>query len=142
MCSPTRRVLVADDEPNIRKIVSLALRNLDGVIIDTVCDGIEALAAFEVNHYDVLVTDLKMPRLGGEELARTVQVLSPSTIILMVSGQAFLPEKYATLRSLAWKLLSKPLDIHTLRSAVQDALLFGESRASSPDSRQPPAPPG
>ena len=62
-----QRILVVDDEPNIREVVELYLRR-DGFAVDVAADGEEALAIVEKQPPHLVILDLMMPRLGGLEV--------------------------------------------------------------------------
>ena len=83
------RVLVVEDDAAVRALVARALVALGYQVIETE-DGLEALAAFERcgGRIDVLLTDVRMPRMGGHELAQQLRERAPGLAILYVSGYA------------------------------------------------------
>src|SRR6184192_2279282 len=84
-------ILVADDEPDMREIFSAWLRNL-GCAVTEVSDGKEALEALARGKFDVLVTDVRMPRVNGVELVRQLNRSGSYTpVIIFVSGLVDLP---------------------------------------------------
>ncbi|MBL6080626.1 response regulator [Belnapia sp. T18] len=117
------RVLLAEDEA----LVAMALADwleAEGHLIVLAADGMEALSAFrEDDNFDVLVTDLRMPRLGGEALIRALWAERPWLPVLVVTGSAP-PGGAKALRheigrggSLA--LLHKPIDFSALADALR-----------------------
>ena len=76
------RILVADDEPGIRKVVRDALER-EGHEVTTAIDGREALERFEEEPFDLVVTDLAMPRVDGLELVKEVRRRSPVPILVL-----------------------------------------------------------
>src|SRR4051794_34235861 len=82
------RLLIADDEVDIVSVLVEALSEL-GYHIDAVYDGAAALAALVAgSRIDLLTTDIMMPRLRGDELARRARALRPKLPILVLSGNA------------------------------------------------------
>src|SRR5688572_6141764 len=75
----TPRVLVVDDEPAIRRVLSEFL-SMEGFLVDTAPDGRAAVSCLADQSYDVVISDLKMPRLGGLELLKEVNRLNPEAL--------------------------------------------------------------
>jgi len=80
--------LVADDHPPIVDAVSRYLAAAGYAVVATACDGEQALAAIGLHRPAVCFADLRMPRLGGLELARSAKSVSPETAVLLYSGFA------------------------------------------------------
>lgn len=78
-------VLLAEDDPVVNKHLTNSLRKA-GFTVDPVADGKQALAAFQRHTYNLVVTDIEMPRLGGVELATRLRQLFPSLPVLLISG--------------------------------------------------------
>jgi DNA-binding response OmpR family regulator len=70
--SPVAKILVVDDEPNIREVVSLYLRR-DGHSVSTAADGEEALKLYRQTEPDLVVLDLMLPKVSGIEVCRRIQ---------------------------------------------------------------------
>jgi CheY-like chemotaxis protein/glycine cleavage system H lipoate-binding protein len=85
--NPKARILCVDDETVIldsfRKILVL-----DGYSIDTVETGAEALGLIQQHHYDFLFTDLKMPTMSGEDVAKSAKHLRPDIDVIVITGYA------------------------------------------------------
>jgi CheY-like chemotaxis protein len=79
------RVLVADDNPSVRRLLSVAL-HIHGYASETVADGDEALELMRSGGFDLLVTDLMMQRVTGDELALRVWEDHPDFPVLFISG--------------------------------------------------------
>ena len=80
-----RRVLVVDDAPLIREIIARTLRTA-GHTIDTATDGQEALAKFREGKWDLVITDLFMPHMNGEELAAAIRAEAPGVPVVLLTG--------------------------------------------------------
>jgi two-component system, cell cycle sensor histidine kinase and response regulator CckA len=86
MCA--KCILVAEDDPHIRRDTVRALRPFGYLVLEAV-DGREALELFSqhVTDIDLLITNVRMPRMDGHELARQIKQLRPDVRVLIVSGQ-------------------------------------------------------
>jgi two-component system response regulator PilR (NtrC family) len=82
---PSARVLVVDDEPSMRQMLSFALRR-EGYDVTTAEDGRTALQALEAGVFDVVITDVRMPELSGVDLLREARRLDPSVSIIMMTA--------------------------------------------------------
>src|SRR5260221_12355987 len=83
------RVLVVDDEKFIRDILADFL-GMEGYLVRTAEDGSAALAELQAAHYDLVISDLKMPRMGGIELLDAIGTAAPNAVtgILTAFGTA------------------------------------------------------
>jgi two-component system KDP operon response regulator KdpE len=117
------RVLVADDEPAIRKVVRDALER-EGHRVETAIDGQEALERFAEGEYDLLVTDLAMPRVDGIELVKEIRRKSPLPIlVLTVRGEE--REKVRLLDAGADDYVTKPFGVGELVARTRALLRRG-----------------
>ena len=120
----TLRVLVVDDEEPVRKFVDRVLRDA-GYQTTTAGGGEEALAAVQnMSSVDILVTDLMMPQMTGDELARRLRQQEPAVKVLYLTGfsDKLFKEKVTLWQDEAF--LDKPCSVQGLRQAVS-LLLFG-----------------
>jgi DNA-binding NtrC family response regulator len=115
------RILVVDDEPpichNCEKILTKA-----GHVVACAFNGQEALARMEENAFDVLVTDLKMSRMGGMELLRRVKRLSPDTLVVVITGYSTVSSAVEVMKLGAFDYLPKPFTPDELRAVVAQAV--------------------
>ena len=116
------RILIVDDEPSILTLASLILRN-SGYPVLTSTNGQEGLEVFTVyrDTISIVVTDVKMPVMGGIDMAKAIKSLKRDVHVIFVSGYA--PNEEITELILAWdaQFISKPFDLQQLRGAVQRA---------------------
>ena len=118
-------VLVVDDEELVRKFVDRVLREA-GYETTTASDGPEALeVAARHESFDILVTDVMMPQMTGDELARRVRITKPGMKVLYLTGfsDRLFKEKVTLWADEAF--LDKPCSVQGLQQAVS-LLLFGE----------------
>ena len=80
------RVLVVDDNIIDRRLIKYTLLNHLNICSEVAKDGFEALEKVQVNHFDLIITDIVMPKMEGIELINQVQSISPTTKIIAVSG--------------------------------------------------------
>jgi DNA-binding NtrC family response regulator len=117
-----KRVLVADDEEAIRKVLARHLERA-GHTVATASDGQAALEAFEKTGFDAVITDLNMPRLGGVELVRRVKEQAPGTITIVLTGYATLDSAVEVLHQGCDDYLLKPLpDVRIVSHALERCL--------------------
>jgi len=109
-----KRILVVDDEESVRMCLRMMLE-LEGHQVTEASDGAEALNLFAMGEFDLVMTDLQMPVMEGNQLAANLKLLAPSLPILMVtaSGRARRePENPVD------ALLNKPFTMEELRCAL------------------------
>jgi len=119
------RVLVADDEPAIRKVVRDALER-EGHEVVSAIDGREALDRFEDGGFDLVVTDLAMPRIDGLELVKEIRRRSPLPI-LVLTVRSEEREKVRLLNEGADDYVTKPFGVAELMARARALLRRGES---------------
>lgn len=122
-----RRILIVDDEDAIRSFADRVLRDA-GYETRVTVDGASALRLVEAGEsFDLLLTDLHMPEMAGDELARRVRLLHPDLCVLYVTGFA---DRLFAARTTLWEneaFVEKPISIDGLREAVSLAL-FGTTQ--------------
>lgn len=80
-----RRVLVVDDDPMVREVISTYLVE-DGYLVELAVNGREALEKFTAGKFDIVLTDRSMPEMEGDELAREVKKKNPNVPVILVTG--------------------------------------------------------
>ncbi|OQY25696.1 MAG: hypothetical protein B6I34_01700 [Anaerolineaceae bacterium 4572_32.1] len=117
----TAQILIVDDEEAIRFSLERALKR-DGYEVWTAKDGEQALHLMQHHSFDLLLTDLKMEGIDGEEVMRRVQDISPDTAIIMLTGYATLESAIEALRQGAIDYLVKPCSSADIRASVEKGL--------------------
>ncbi|TDI65856.1 MAG: response regulator [Alphaproteobacteria bacterium] len=115
------RILVAEDERALREFVSRALDH-GGHSVTAVEDGIQALAALAGGEFDLLLTDIVMPRMDGIALALKVARDKPDLPILLMSGYALERQKVHNLDVLVHEVIVKPFSLREITDAVTTVL--------------------
>ena len=118
---PPPRILVVDDEPNICQSCVKILSKQD-YDVRYALNGFEALKLMEEDRFDVIVTDLKMSRLGGMELLSQVTETYPDTRVVVITGYASVASAVEVMKMGAYDYLPKPFTPHELRAVVFQAL--------------------
>lgn len=138
MLPERKQILVVDDEPNLRRVLSAQLTR-DGYEVLTAGDGREGLEVLESNHIDMVISDLKMPRLDGMGLLRGALELDPQMPVVLITAHGTVDNAVEALKTGAFDYITKPFDQNEVRTIVRKALTTRDlaereaSRDSSPD---------
>ncbi len=119
------RILVVDDEINFLKVLSAALSS-EKFLVETAISGEEALAMFNDNHYDLLISDYKLPEMTGEKLLEKVKTISPEIPFVLLTAYGTIELVVDAMRKGASTYLTKPVDLDLLINTVNDILLHLE----------------
>jgi signal transduction histidine kinase/BarA-like signal transduction histidine kinase len=116
-------VLVVEDEAQLASAVVAALRDA-GYVVDYAADGEEALEKVHTQAYDLVVCDLKMPRLDGKAFYRELEAAAPAlaTRVIFVTGDVAGTDAEQFLKESGCRWLAKPFRLRDLLKAVQEAL--------------------
>ena len=135
------RILVVEDEPTVAHLVVDILRE-EGHQVEAVLDSRQGLARLSQNHYDLVICDLRMPRLDGfgfyEELVRSGSPIQNS--IIFITGDTLAPRTLEFLEPNGLPYLAKPFLVEELKLAVSrmlDPSRKARLRASIPVRRRP-----
>jgi DNA-binding NtrC family response regulator len=114
-------LLVADDEKNIREGLAEALES-DGYSILMAADGEEAMRLVDSGDIDLVITDLRMPKLSGTELLGKTASRYPGLPVIVLTGHGTIEDAVAAMRSGAFDFLTKPVNLDHLSILVKRAL--------------------
>lgn len=120
------RILLAEDEQSVREFVHRALVHR-GHEVTTVNDGGEALEALQDARYDLLLTDIVMPRVDGVALALKVSKEFPDMRIVLMTGYAAERDRAHNLDALVHEVISKPFTLSEICDTIDAALIPGSS---------------
>jgi signal transduction histidine kinase len=115
------RILVVDDEPAILTTVTAILAQ-EGYEVDSAPDGETAVRAIAERHYDLVLTDLKLPGVDGLGVLAEVQKHSPDTVTVMMTGYGSVDSALEAIQLGAYEYLLKPTGVHELKLAVRRSL--------------------
>ena len=134
------RVLVADDEDGIRSFLCEALA-IEGHEVEEASDGDEAYRRLMARSFHVLVTDLKMPKLGGMDLVRRVRAEQPEVEVIVLTAHGSVSGAVEAMKLGALDYLEKPLESPAaLRLLVERAVERRSLRALEERARDERAP--
>jgi putative nucleotidyltransferase with HDIG domain len=115
------RVLVVDDEKFIRDIIADFL-GMEGYIVRTAEDGTSAISELERARYDMVISDLKMPRMGGLDLLKEVARAHPDTLTVIMTGFGTVETAIDAMKRGAYDYILKPFKVEEVVHIVQRGL--------------------
>src|SRR5262245_16906697 len=111
------KVLVVDDEANLRKVLGALLRS-EGYEVSLAADGEMGLNEFRKNGADIVVTDLVMPKFGGMELLKAINDLAPDVPVIIVTAHGTVDSAVEAIKRGAFDYITKPYDKDELRAVI------------------------
>lgn len=115
------KILIVDDETPIRRTLRDILE-FEGYDVEEAVDGLECVAKVQKEKFDVIITDIKMPKMDGIEALERLQILSPETPVIMVSGHGTIDTAVEAVKKGAFDFISKPPDLNRMLITVRNAL--------------------
>lgn len=123
----TSKILIVEDEAAIRRVlVKILEEESSDYVVDAAENGEEALQKITSEDYDLVISDIKMPKMDGEELLVEAKKVKPETVFVMISGHGDLETAVNTMRLGAFDYISKPPDLNRLLTTVRNALDSGK----------------
>ena len=117
------RILIVEDEAAIRRVLSKILsEENENYQVEEAEDGLQALEKIKAADYDLVLCDIKMPKMDGEELLQEVKKIKPEIPMVMISGHGDMETAINTMRLGAFDYISKPPDLNRLLNTVRNAL--------------------
>lgn len=130
--APERRVLVVDDEPDIRELLELTLTRM-GVGVDAAGSVAEAKARLRESRYDLCLTDMRLSDGEGLDLVRHIAAQPGDLPVAVITAFGSAENAVAALKAGAFDYVSKPVGLDQLRALVRSALSLPESGRSAPE---------
>ena len=125
------KILVVDDEKSIRNTLREILE-YEKFIVDEASDGMEAIEKVKENRYDVILLDIKMPKMDGIEVLEQLMILTDAPVV-MISGHGTVETVVEAIKKGAYDYITKPLDLNRLlvniRNAGERQTLVTETKA-------------
>ncbi|UCD36327.1 MAG: sigma-54-dependent Fis family transcriptional regulator [Nitrospiraceae bacterium] len=115
------RILVVDDEKSMREILQIFLKS-EGYDVFIAENGERAVEAVKKDIFDLIITDMKMPKVGGLELLREVKQISPETVVVIVTAFGTTESAVAAMKLGAYDYIQKPFHMDDIRLVVKNAL--------------------
>ncbi len=117
------KILVVEDEAAIRRVlVKILSEESDTYQVEEAEDGLKGLEAIKNNDYDLVLCDIKMPKMDGVEVLEAAKKVKPEVPFIMISGHGDLDTAVNTMRVGAFDYISKPPDLNRLLTTVRNAL--------------------
>jgi two-component system nitrogen regulation response regulator NtrX len=114
-------ILIIDDERAIRKTLNEIL-GFEGYKIEEAADGEEGLKKFQSAAYDVVLCDIKMPKLDGLEFLTKATSINPDVPVIMISGHGTIETAVEAVKKGAFDFISKPPDLNRLLITIRNAM--------------------
>ena len=114
-------ILIIDDEKAIRKTLTEIL-SFEGYKIDEAADGEEGLKKFKEKTFDLVLCDIKMPKLDGIEFLQKAGEINPDVPIIMISGHGNIETAVEAVKKGAYDYISKPPDLNRLLITIRNAM--------------------
>ena len=117
------RILVIEDEASIRRVLKKIIsEENEAYQVEEAEDGLLGLEMIKNNDYDLVLCDIKMPKMDGVEVLEKAKKIKPEIPIVMISGHGDLDTAVNTMRLGAFDYISKPPDLNRLLNTVRNAL--------------------
>ncbi|MFH1686402.1 MAG: response regulator [bacterium] len=118
--SEKKHILVVDDEEIIREFLLEVLG--EDFDVSLACDGGEAISKLAQSSYDLVITDLKMPKVPGDEVVKYIRQYRPGTPVIIISGYSTLYAASQSVSHGACAFLAKPFSIADLSRTITETL--------------------
>ncbi len=115
------RILVVDDERRMRDSLD-SLLSKAGYVVETAGDAREALQLYDRSHFDLVISDIKLPEMSGIELLQQIRADDPNAMVIMMTAYASLDTAVAAINMGAYDYLLKPIEFTQLKLAAKRAL--------------------
>lgn len=117
------RILIIEDEAPIRRVLNKILsEENDNYLVQEAEDGLKGIELVKNEDFDLILCDIKMPKMDGVEVLEAVKKIKPEIPMVMISGHGDLETAVNTMRLGAFDYISKPPDLNRLLNTVRNAL--------------------
>lgn len=117
------KILIIEDDRAIVNILQMVLEQ-DGYITDYALNGPAGIDKFKTFDPDVILLDIKMPRMDGLEVLEEIRKLNDKTVVIMISGHGNIQTAVQTTKLGAYDFISKPFDMDRLKLTIQNGLNY------------------
>lgn len=117
------KILIIEDESSIRRVLKKIIsEESDSYHVEEAEDGLQGIESIKNNDYDLVLCDIKMPKMDGVEVLEKAKKIKPEVPFVMISGHGDLDTAVNTMRLGAFDYISKPPDLNRLLNTVRNAL--------------------
>jgi len=114
----TTRLLFVDDEGPIRRLFRSVMGQDESVLLETVSDGKEALKKLKTFPADIVITDMKMPKMGGLALLEEIRIRYPDIFVVILTAYGSIEDAVKAMKAEAYDYILKPFDFDTIRRMI------------------------
>ncbi len=116
-----KKILIVDDEQSMREVLGILLEK-EGHDVTSCEGGVAALKALQKAVFDMVITDLKMPEVGGIEVLRSAKSVNPDTVVLVITAFGTAESAVEAMKLGACDYINKPFKVDDIRYIVKEAL--------------------
>ena len=121
------KILIVDDEQSILDIISMTLK-YENYLVETSLDGFNALEKIKEGNFDLVLLDIKMPKMDGLEVLENIKKFDENIMVIMISGHGNVETAVEATKKGAYNFIEKPPDLHELKLTIKNALEFKNSK--------------
>lgn len=114
------RILIAEDETHIRRLINLIVTSLGGEVVAEAADGEEALKLYGQHSPDMVILDINMPKLDGVAVLKRIMAINPRTLVVMLTSLNTLDVVKECIDSGAWNYILKNTTAEELHKAISE----------------------
>ena len=126
MSHSSPHILLVDDEPDILELLSMTIDRM-GLMSDTAASVKKAIAKLNSRHFDLCLTDLRLPDGSGLEIVNYIQQSMPQLPVAVISAHGNMQAAIDAMKTGAFDFVSKPIDLNQLRELIESALALDDS---------------
>ncbi len=115
------KILVVDDEQSLCDVLSIMLKRA-GYVVTSATDGEDAVELLQKEIFDLVITDLRMPKVDGMEILKAVKSASPETVVLIITAFASADSAVEAMKQGAYDYLTKPFQVDEVQLIIRNAL--------------------
>jgi two-component system response regulator PilR (NtrC family) len=115
------KILVADDEQSMREFLDIMLKR-EGYRVSSASNGEEVLKLVEKDLFDLILMDIRMPKMDGISVLKNIKVLSPETTVIMITAYASADTAIKAMKEGAYDYITKPFKVEEIKLIIKNAL--------------------
>jgi two-component system response regulator PilR (NtrC family) len=115
------KILVLDDDKGMREVLEIMLTR-EGYAVSGFEDGLKALERCRKENFDLILTDLKMPKISGIDFIKALKDISPETMVILITAYASPETAVLAMKEGAYDYVEKDFDIDSLKEIIKSAL--------------------
>ena len=124
------RILIVDDEPKMQRVLEIMLRKMGHEVL-CAANGSEALSVADKESLDLIITDLRMPVMDGEELLRRLRQREDDTPVIVITAYGTVESAVTAMKHGASDYLIRPFEVDTVEIAVTRALAVAQMESQN-----------